>query len=76
MDNGGNSISDDITVDSRAIPEWEKAAQLATALFDLRGLQGVYLCPMVKLRRSRLCGIPWILMIRALQKCCFNPRCS
>ena len=38
MDNGGNSIPDDITVDSRAITEWEKAAQLATALFDLRSL--------------------------------------
>ena len=38
MDNGGNSIPDDITVDSRGIPGWEKVAQLATALLDLRGL--------------------------------------
>ena len=38
MDNGGNSIPDDITVDSRGIPGWEKVAQLATALLNLRGL--------------------------------------
>ena len=38
MDNSSNSIPDDITVDSRAILKWEKAAQLATALFDLRSL--------------------------------------
>ena len=38
MDNGGNSISDDATVDSREIPGWEKVAQLATALLNLKGL--------------------------------------
>ena len=38
MDNGGNSIPDDVTVDSRGIPGWEKVAQLATALLNLRGL--------------------------------------
>ena len=34
MDDGGNSIPDDVTVDSRGIPGWEKVAQLATALLN------------------------------------------
>ena len=38
MDNGGNSIPDDVMVDSRGIPGWEKVAQLAMALLNLRGL--------------------------------------
>ena len=38
MDNGGNSIPDDVTVDSRGIPGLEKVAQLATALLNSRSL--------------------------------------
>ena len=69
MDSGGNSIPDDVTVDSRGIPGWEEVPQLATAFLNLRGLS-------LSNGEAQETKIPWILMIRVLQKCCSNPKCS